>query len=334
MATVVTPPAESAAPAPNFEPSTYTTAEHTAWMEKGTIPESKPAASTPAKDPAGAEQSAEVVSTESATAAQPNQQEQKGRGAARNADERKAELNAEIRDLLAQRNGLRAELAPKKDVAADPSPAKAKLDKPAQPTWGEPGHEGEEYKDFEARQYAHIGALARYEAAQLLQQERETAEQQRLAATTAEANRAIEESWNSRVEAAKSKHADFAEVAFSKDVPISPTMDGFVLDSDVGPEILYYLGQHVDEAKGIAAMPPYKAARALVKIESAIGDAAPAQPKTTPVQPITKAARPATDLRATQAAPVDEMKAAIEADDYTRYEQLANERDIARRKRG
>ena len=332
MATVVTPPAASAPaePLPNFSPETYTPEQHAEWMNKGTIPQSNPAESTPAKTPAGTAKADEPAA---ASATAPTQ-EHKGKGA----DARKAELNAEIQDLLKKRAELRAEVDGKTGVTAEPPTAKPKepkLEKPKAPVFGEDGHDGENWQQFEARREAHTEALAEYKAKEVLRADREQREKERLEADTKAANQAIEESWKARLETAQAKHADFAEVAFSKDVQISPVMDGFILDSDIGPEILYYFGSHVDEANAIAAMPPYKAARALAKIESGLGEPSGESPKPkTPVTPITKAAKPATDLRATQSAPTDERAAAIEANDVTRFIEIENAKTVAKRKRG
>lgn len=340
MATTVVNAAASAPadqPTPNFNPETFTPEEHAAWMDKGTVPtvpaekpdQAKPA-DTPPAPPAGAAR-ADEPATESAPV---KTQEHKGKGA----DARKAELNAEIQELLKKRNELRAEVQPKPDAKPDPSPA-AKLEKPVKPVFGE--KPDETWDQFEARQDAYHEALAEYKAKQILADERAANEKARKDAETAEANKALEESWKERVSAAESKHADFAEVAFSETTPITPAMDGFILDSPVGPEILYRLGQNGSaEGKRIAALGPFAAVRELVKIEQSIAqslatataEAPPATPVKAPVTPITRAAKPATDLRATQAAPVDPLKAAIEAGDYTAYAELANRRDIERRR--
>ena len=304
--------AADSSPQPNFEPDTYTSAELDTWQATGKVPSL--AASTPATtDDAGAAQ-ADKTATASATVPTAD----KGKGA----EARKAELHAEIQELLKQRATLKAT----PDAPTAPSPAPKAVAKPVKPVFGE--KVGETWEQFETRKEVYDDEKVAY----ALSEDRKASENARREATTAVANKAIEDAWTERVEASKGVHADFAEIAFSKDVPISPVMDGFVLDSEVGPEILYYLGGHTDEAKAIAAMAPYKAARALVAIEKSIG-AAPA-PKAPAVIPPTKAARPATDLRATNAAPADEMRAAVEADDYTRFEAIQNAKTIARRKQG
>jgi hypothetical protein len=308
--------ADSSTPAPNFEPDTYSSAELDAWQATGKLP-SLAASTTASTDDAGAAQ-ADEPATASATVPTTEQ-----KGSSKGAEARKAELHAEIQELLKQRATLKATT----DVVPPaPSPA-PKVAKPVKPVFGEVV--GETWEQFELR----TEVFADQKIAYALAEDRRSAEKTRQEATTAAANKEIESAWTERVEAAKAEHADFAEFAFSKDVPISPVMDGFILDSDLGPAILYHLGHNVEDAKAIAAMTPYKAARALVAIEKALAGAAPVT-KSPVVIPPTKAARPATDLRATNAAPADEMRAAVEADDFTRFQEIQNAKSVARRKQG
>lgn len=295
-------------------------------MEKGTVPQSKPAESTPATQ-AGAP-SGDKPAAESA----PASQEHNGKGA----DARKAQLNAEIQDLLKKRADLRAEVEPKKDATAASSPAgkTPKLEKPVKPVFGEIGHDGETWDQYEARRDTFTAALIKYEANELIVADREKRESERLESDTKAANKVIEDGWNERVTAVKSKHADWAEVALSKDYVVSPVMDGFILDSDVGPEMLYYFGTHLDEANAIALMSPYKAARALHKIEISLVEPAAEPAKRAPVTPITKAAKPAIDLKATNGAAVDLVRKAVDDDDFTAFAEEQNRRDVARRKQG
>jgi hypothetical protein len=366
MPTDVAAPVESStAVVPNFDPATYTDAQHTAWIEKGAIPTVK----APVIDPATQEDEENEVVAEStpavegdslvvneaeATAAKKDTQQQehkKGKGA----DARKEELNTEIRELAAKRKAAEAEYnellakveKAKKDGTAVSSTApekQPKLEKPVAPTWGE--KEGETWEQFEVRQSEHVSALVKYTLAEERQAE---AKKQSDAAIAAE-NKRIEDSWNERVATAKSKAGrdNFAEVAFSKDIPISPAMDGFILDSEIGPEILWYLGNHLDEAKTIAGANPYRAVRLLMKIEDKVSEPEkpakeakpepvvakePEKPKPVVVPP-TKANKPPTELRAVQAAAPDDQRAAVEADNFQRFADIRNAKDAAKHKKG
>ncbi len=123
----------------------------------------------------------------------------------------------------------------------------------------------------------------------------------------------------------------------------SSVADAFILDSTVGPEMLYYFGEHLDEAEAVGHMAPLQAARILTVLERSIlhpeGEPEKKEPKPAAIPPKpavvkTQAARPATDLKATQPAPlVSEKDAAILAGDFTRYKKIADLEDIEKRKR-
>lgn len=336
--TVVSPGADSAAAQPNFDLSSFTPEQYSTWESTGKVPDVKPAADTsdaakPTESQAGAPEGDEPAA-ESATASQ--EQPSKGKGA----DARKAQLSAEIQDLLRKRNELRAEVdGPKKDVkpAAEASTAEApKIERPKRPVFGESGHEAETWEQFETRQDSYIEAIADYKAAARLQaseaEKAKQAEERQRADQAAE----IDKTFRERIGKATEKHADYAEVAFSAEVPITQPMDAFIRSQEAGAEVLYYLGQHPAAAKAIAAMQPLDAFYALSKIALSLEQPAQADPpkKEAPVVPITRAAKPATDIRATSAAIVDELEAARKAGDYTRYEELANRRDAEARRRG
>lgn len=322
----VTPASSTGTEAPavtyNADPETFTAEQHREWMEKGTLPESVPGSTPDAQEPAAAEEHAET-DTESAPVVQ---QEKKGK----NADTRKAQLHAEIQDLLKQRRELQAELETTKAVKpAAPAPAKSeKAERPKNPVFGEPGHDNESWEQFEARRESYIEQLTEYKTRAALAEMR--AEEAKHASETqkAEQNALIERSWQSRVEQAQKNHADFAEVAFSKDVPISPTMDAYILKRPAGPEVLYYLGKNPDLAREIADMEPVDAAYMLTKIELSLAD------EKLPASPTTKAARPATNLQAVNGGAVDELAEAVAAGDQIRFNEIQNRRQLERRKRG
>ena len=368
-------PVESSTPeaVPNFDPSTFTEAQRDTWINTGAVPTVKAVAEaseevaeeteTVEADSVTADET-EVVNAAEATPAKKGTQqpEHKGKGA----DARKEQLNAEIRDLAAKRKAADQEYADllakidkaKKDVPAESSTAPVKDAKPQKPE--KPGKkpefgdiEGETGEQFEAREAAYEEKREKYVedlVAYRLAEERHTEAEKRRTDAIAAENKRIEDAWNARVEVAKSKPGrdNFAEVAFSKDLPISPAMDGFILDSEIGPEILWYLGNHLDEGKAIAAMNPYRAVKTLTKLEEKLSEpegeteeepvkpaAAAQEPEKKPVVvPPTKAKKPPTELRAVNPAPPDDVKAAIAADDVSRFMALRNAQDVAKHKRG
>ena len=318
MATVVTPPAESAPaePQPNFDIESWTSEQRDAWEETGSVPQSSPAESTPAT-PAGAAKADEPV-TESAPAT--TQEHSRGKGA----DERKAQLNAEIQDLLKQRAELRAAVS--KPVVAPASTAKEpKPERPVKPTFGDTV--GETWEQFEVRTDAYHENLADYRAKEVLRTDREAREKERREADTQTANRVIEDNWKARQDAERTVNPayDASLETFAK-AKISPVIDGFLLDSDQGPKMVHYFASNLDKLADIAAMPPYKAARELVKIELSLTSGK------APVTPITKAPKPDVDITASRGNPNDPRTAAIEAGDFAAYQEIENRRDVQRRR--
>lgn len=66
--------------------------------------------------------------------------------------------------------------------------------------------------------------------------------------------RQVRESYNTRVEAAKAKYADFEEVAQSPDVQVSMPVVHALMTMPDGTDIQHYLGTHREEAARITAM--------------------------------------------------------------------------------
>jgi hypothetical protein len=282
-------------------------------MKTGKVPDVKPAA-----DPSPAAK--EVVAPESAAGSQ--QQEDKELGKAG---------NARIRELLAENKALKAAAAPPKQDVKVSSPAAREVKAAPMPEFGEKGHEDETFPQFEARKLEHVVQTA-------LATDRAAREKERQEADTAASKKAVEDDWNARVEATaielKMNVDEFRAKAFSKEIPINDATDGFILDSDIGPKVLHYLASHVDEAKTIAALPAYKAVRALHLIEQSLAGEAHAPEKKIPaVVPINSAPRPETNLKATGGAVVDERKAAIEAGDVKRFNEIEDAK-LRARKRG
>lgn len=81
---------------------------------------------------------------------------------------------------------------------------------------------------------------------------------------------ALRQSFEAQVEDAKSRYADYDAVARAPDVPVSDVMADLIITSDVGPDVLYHLGQNRALAAQIAKMPLAEAARAIGRIEASL----------------------------------------------------------------
>lgn len=65
---------------------------------------------------------------------------------------------------------------------------------------------------------------------------------------------ATQTAYQGRVADARTRYADFDTVT-DQDLPVSPGMLAVITQSDVGPDISYYLGKHPEECERLAALP-------------------------------------------------------------------------------
>lgn len=127
-----------------------------------------------------------------------------------------------------------------------------------------------------------------------------------------EANRKIEEerqkvlkSWSEKLEKAKPNLADFDEVIESTQVVVSNDVRDAIIESDVGPEILYHLASlDGEEAERFQALPTAKALREIGKLEAKFEkqQAIEEKPVSKPVVQKSKAPAPLSPLKATGSA--------------------------------
>ena len=75
------------------------------------------------------------------------------------------------------------------------------------------------------------------------------------------------QTWATKVQSAKGSMPDFDEVVASSDVVVNDDIRDAILESDVGPQILYHLAENDDLGKKIAGMSPKAALREIGKLE-------------------------------------------------------------------
>ncbi len=247
-------------------------------------------------------------------------------------EDRKAELHAEIQELLRKRAELKSDPEPGVKVA-DPPPAKkvdppaekkpaaaAKADEPVEPQL----EDFATFKEYKAADKAYQAEMVKLAIAAALR-----ADNQQKA--VAAANQKIQDDWTEKVREATEEHADFAEVAFSADTPITKVMDTFILRCGIGPKVLYRLGENAGaEGKRIAKLDDFDAIEALVGIRNELnGKAAPV--KVTPAKTHGAPPPPATDLGGRNTEPADRELAALNRGDTAEYMRLANAREMKAR---
>lgn len=146
------------------------------------------------------------------------------------------------------REALEARLAV---LERQPTPQAPKVDEEPQPS---------QFND--AFEYAK--ALAEYTADKRIgEMKRQEAEERQ-----AQERQKVIETWASKVQAAKASMPDFDDIVASSDVVVNDDIRDAILESDVGPQILYHLAENDDVAKRIAGLSPKQALREIGKLEA------------------------------------------------------------------
>jgi hypothetical protein len=102
--------------------------------------------------------------------------------------------------------------------------------------------------------------------------------QELLAKREAEAEQAaMLEAYQDREEEARSKYDDFEQVAYNPKLPVTETMAQTIQASEMGPDVIYWLGSNPKEADRIARLSPLLQAREIGKIEARLGANPPAK---------------------------------------------------------
>ena len=158
------------------------------------------------------------------------------------------EARKEAQQERQAREALEARLAA---LERQPAPQAPKVDEEPQPS---------QFND--AFEYAK--ALAEYTADQRIgEMRRQDAE-----AKQAQERQKVIETWASKVQAAKASMPDFDDIVASSDVVVNDDIRDAILESDVGPQILYHLAENDDVAKRIAGLTPKQALREIGKLEA------------------------------------------------------------------
>ena len=130
-----------------------------------------------------------------------------------------------------------------------------------------------------------------------------------------------------REEEARIKYDDFETVAYNKNLKITNEMVATIMESESGPEIVYWLGSNPKEAERISKLSPLQQAREIGKIESKLETNPPVKKTSSapdPINPVKAKSRApvfdTTDPRST------ETMTATEWINAERARQLRNEK--------
>jgi hypothetical protein len=142
--------------------------------------------------------------------------------------------------------------------------------------------------------YEYAKALAEYTADKKMA-ERDQQDLNRKAAAEQEVKF---KAWADRVNAAKSNLPDFDDMVQSSDVRVSDPVRDAIIESEHGPQILYYLAENTEFAQKLAGMSLVSAVREIGKIEARYErDAKATVPDVKPVVGKSKAPAPISPLR-------------------------------------
>lgn len=133
----------------------------------------------------------------------------------------------------------------------------------------------EQFQDDDAYSEAQLAHLAEKKAREIVEQRSKDEQTERL-----------REQYEERTEKAKERYADFATVVENPLLPVNEAMAEFIMDSEHGPDVAYYLGKNPAKAAEIARLSPIRAARELSRIEAEIASKPKASPSKAP-EPIT-----------------------------------------------
>ena len=310
---------------PADEVETLTGDQRAEWLKSGELPSDKPKEEPPKIEQPKAEEKPEA---EQSRFQQPPKAEKKpGQMGYRELRDRVADLERQLEERRAERAEPKAE-PPKTEkleqLRAKPSPSD-KNDKGTA-----------KYATYEE----YLEDLADWKAEQKIADLEKKMAEEAAKKTVESEQRAISDQWRKQVDAARLKHADFDEIALNPklNIPQGSAVEQWVLDSDIGTEILYHLASHPEELAAIHAMSPVKAARALTILEAELSDAPTPEPK--PSEPpareakrVSNAPPPAAELGNRHASPdYDPAIDALAEGDFDKYRKAANAKEMKSRR--
>lgn len=322
-ATPETPVVPAAAPPTEYKDlSELTDKQDAHWRLTGELPEKAPKETPkPKTDEAAPPVEAESATDEGTEAKQEQEQKPSKMGY--------GELRAHIKKLEAELAASKT--APKADAQVEPPQPKAEKLR-TKPTLEDKEKDGQpKYKNWEE----YNEDLIDWKAEQKFTEYRKAEEKAKQEAATAEQARKITETWNERVKKASAKYPDLKEALSLETGPGNliqkgSVVDAWILDSDLGPDILHHFHLDRDDLERIGALHPIAATRELTKLEIKLsGEPTKAPPPAEPPVKTTKTPPPAREVGGRGSSAVDDVTKAVADDDFTAYKAAADRRAIA-----
>src|ERR1017187_9041994 len=216
-------------------------------------------------------------------------------------EEKKGKLNKRFSELTQARKDAEAKAAKEADdaKAAKEEAAAARREAAELKAKYEPAKSAEIGPEPQPAQFNDVGEYAKALkdwAADNAIRERAAAEAQEQAI---KANEAVILNWKERQTAIKAEIPDYEAVISASTLTVSDQMKEAIIESDVGPAILYHLATHPEENAAIAALTVGQMLKRIGRLEVSLSKAAEtAETKpTTPIAHVSKAPAPITPLR-------------------------------------
>jgi chromosome segregation ATPase len=186
-------------------------------------------------------------------------------------------LERRFSEITKQREEARKEAQSEREARQALEARLAALENNSQPKKAEFVDEKPQPSQFsDAFEYAE--ALAEYTADKRIGEMK----QQEAQAKEAEQRQKVITEWTAKVESAKASLPDFDDIVASSDVVVNDDIRDAILESDVGPQILYHLAENDEIAKKIAGLSPKQALREIGKLEARF-EAKPEAEKPAPI---------------------------------------------------
>jgi actin-related protein len=205
-------------------------------------------------------------------------------------------LEKRFSEITKQREEARQEAQRERQARLDLEQRLAALEQQKQPQQAVNVDQEPQPSQF-ADAFEYAKALAEYSTEKALaERDRQVAQ-----AKEQEAQQKIIQSWAQKVQEAKAELPDFDDLVASSDVVVNNAVRDAILESDVGPRILYHLAENNDLAKKIAGLSANAALREIGKLEARF-EAKPEVKQTAPVVR-SKAPAPIQPIRGGQGQP-------------------------------
>lgn len=282
-------------------------ADRAEWLKSGKLP------AAPAED----EESAPSTAPEKATAEPEEAEPESAPGKKEESDDEESSRRSpaaerRIKQLLARVKEL-------EDKVQAATPKEAKVERAQKPKLTS----FSTIEDYEAAMDVWTQAEIEIKAQEALAKQLADKEKADKDAAIEAANKEIEKQWKAKVTASTKKHADFLEVASKAPLIEKSVADAFILDSEMGAELLYHFGAHPEELERINEIEnKISQVRELTKLESKLSES-PA-----PVRKVSGAPKPPSEVGARGTPVEDPVADALANKDFEAYarEQNAKER--------